>query len=422
MSIDPVAAYGEPFPEGFDTWHPDDQHSWKQEKAKQVLLGNQTNAFLGLAGDVGATIKLPDPSPTFTQRVAMGDNTTVHPTASSTPISEHLASSLAGLGLTGFTSIGEALAHVRNTAQYLGLPIGKTSRITSSGNLTNEATRFLAQQADESARGQRVFTGEEARLFDEAHTLHLHMRALMERGHTGMTTIKLPERTPIKGSNIESEGLGVTDDMAQERANRAAGEPIPTAKSKGKKGKQQSTPKPAKTPKSVDVSHVPGIVFDPAVHTPESYKEAVRLQLESAIKPPAPKQGSPKPFFESREFVVTPPPKPRRPKITQEEKDANLAELERRKNAPRPPETQNEKARRMYTENPELVPNMRPYTGQRLGIQLPDGSVHPIPDHKVNLVLLRNPSGNASNIYSLDVPDARILDKSPLTGHPIVEL
>lgn len=422
MSIDPVAAYGEPFPEGFDTWHPDDQHSWKQEKAKQVLLGNQTNAFLGLAGDVGATIKLPDSSPTFTQRVAMGDKTAVHPTASSTPISDHLSSSLAEFGLTGFTSIGEALTHVRNTAQYLGLPIGKTSRITSSGNLTNEATRFLAQQADESARGQRVFTGEEARLFDEAHTLHLHMRALMERGHTGMTTINPPERNPRTRPNIESESLDVTPAMAKEREARAAGEPIPSAPQKGKKGKQQSTPKPAKTPKSVDVSHVPGIVFDPAVHTPESYKEAVRLQLESATRPPAPKQGSPKPFFESREFVVTPAPQPRRPKITQEEKDANLAELERRKNAPRPPEAPNEKVRRMYTENPELVPNMRPYTGQRLGIQLPDGSVHPIPDHKTHIVLLHNQSGNTSKMYGLDVPNVRILDKSPLTGHPIVEL
>ncbi len=50
--------------------------------------------------------------------------------------------------------------------------------------------------------------------------------------------------------------------------------------------------------------------------------------------------------------------------------------------------------------------NWRPYTGQPLGIKLPNGSVEPF---------------KADN-SSPAVIGGRVLDLSPLTGHPILEL
>jgi hypothetical protein len=456
MSIDPVSAYGEPFPEGFETWHPDDQHNWKQEKARNVLLGNQTQAFTNLAGAVGAGIRLPDPAPTFPQRRAMGDMTTVHPTASTTPIQPHVADALSEFGLSGFRTVGDALKHIRNTAQYFGFPVGQTSRITSEGTTTNEATRFLAQEADRSAESQRIFTGEEARLFDEAHTLHDLMSKMMIHGRTPMTSItdslvsdSLADRLKNKKTRptIDNESLDVTPTMDKERAARAAGEPIPPSEKTVKAEKEfdkrsaeravQSTPK---TPKSVEIKHLPGIVYDPAIHTPELHRELIRLQLASQLQYD-PAVHTPKKYMKlanahikakeaekqskissqaSTPQVYPPAMKeievnlPVKPEMSPEEKQANLAYLETRK------ANQAELANFNMTrqERYKLVAdkNTRLDVGQRLGIKLPDGRVVPLEDrHRPNVIISRN-INNPLETHN------RILDHTPMTHYPIVEL
>jgi hypothetical protein len=430
MSIDPISAYGEPFPEGFDSWHPDEQHNWKQEKARNVLLGNQTKAFTNLAGDIGASIKLPDPAPTLSQRWAMGDMTTVHPTTSTTPIQPHVADALAEFGLTGFRTVGDALKHIRNTSQYFGFPVGQTMRITSEGKTTNEATRFLAQEADRSAEGQRIFTGEEARLFDEASTLHDLMSKMMVHGRTPMTSItdslvsdSLADRLKNKKTRptIDNESLNVTPTMDRERASRSAGEAIPPSEKTVKAEKEfekrsaeravQSTPK---TPKSVDVKHVPGIVYDPSIHTPESHKEAIRLQLERELAPkPAPKVSkAPMPYFDTPPRVEEAPPVMK--EDTPEEKQANLARLAARKAEQEELDKYNEKRLNRYRLTPSI--NTRLDVGQRLGVQLPDGRISPLEDHQRRNVII---SRNINN--PLETHD-RILDKTPMAGYPIVEL
>lgn len=426
MEIDPIAAYGEPFPEGFDTWHPSDQTQWKQTKARQVLLGAQSNAFANLAQQVGSSISVPRATPTAPQLRAMG-SPVPDPTSSDSPLLPHVAQSLAEFGITGFNTVGQALSHVRNTARYLGIQQGRSKRVTSEGTTTNEASRILAGLADESAGNRRIFTGEEARLIDEAMTVHNAMQILMQKPGNVSTVLETPidvraKRDPRTRPTIENEAFGVTRSMATERQTQEAGMPVEDPKKVKKQDDflsgKTSTPTPTpRTPASITIKHIPAVplaVTKPSVtHTSSGkptaaykrYLDAVSAQ-QIAIKNQLAEHA---PSMTTADTAPQSPPAPTSFEITPKPIDnsASIRKMTNEELEKAEISRSNVIKRAQEEKDMETKPiNQRPDTGRPLGVQLPSGHVAPIPSHQRQQALIGD----------------RIMDRTPWSGHPIIEL
>lgn len=93
-----------------------------------------------------------------------------------TPLSPRSMAHLAGYGISGLKTYGEAKAHLEQTASSFGLPVGGTKKITESGTTTNVAGHVRAKLDP----GQSpTMPSHEAELLDMVDTLHRGIRGFM---------------------------------------------------------------------------------------------------------------------------------------------------------------------------------------------------------------------------------------------------
>jgi hypothetical protein len=446
------------FPEDYDSWDRQQQTSWKMDQAKRQLgIVDDTAPIVERVSDAVAP-RVDASSRRNRQeaaRAGMGHEVS-DPTQDATPLSREAHAMLAnyGYGGLGFKTYGEALGHVRGTAQYLGLHAGSGKDLGSRRGLSDDAERAGAMVADESAiaRGHTV-AGNHARLVDELHTLHLGMVSQMQRSYTGYGTgsyvnpsedinpfdnrDKATRPTVLQGGAERPNDAGdLPKDHAniiKERAVQALGEP--KVASNRRKGKNASNTgrQPSDTRSTTFL--MPAVPKTPLVLAPNRYELAELERHSNILKQQeligdladinARKRESRTGSMigsatSSREGfsgvgvarpINAPEHMPRR--LTAQEVQAQQEAQTMRE------QTASSEPLRMWSDKvtggttqevpPTPPPNQRVDSGQPLGVQMPDGSVKPVANGRRGDFLIGGTGG-------------RIMDRLPNTQYPVVEM
>lgn len=430
------------FPEDYDSWDRNTQTQWKMDQAKRQLgIVDDTTPIVerveeAVAPRVDASSRR---NRQEAARAGMGHEVS-DPTQDATPLSREAHAMLAnyGYGSLGFKTYGEALGHVRNTAKYLGLHAGSGKNLSSRRGLSDDAERAGAMVADESAsaRGHTV-AGNHARLIDELHTLHLGMVSQMEKSFTGYgtgsyinpsedinpfdTRDKATRPTVLQGGaetpNDAGDLPGDHARILRERAIQALGEPKVAPTRRRGKNASNTGRQPSDTRSTTFL--MPAVPKTPLVLAPNRYELAELERHANVLKQQemisdladinARKResrvgsmiGSATASREGFSGVGVARPI-NRPEHTPRPMTAQEIQLRQ----------QQEEAKRMQTASETTTPptpNQRVDTGQALGVQMPDGSVKPVPEDRRSNFMIGGTGG-------------RLLDRLPNTQYPVVEM
>ena len=423
------------FPEDYDSWDRNTQTQWKMDQAKRQLGIVDDSAPIVERVEEAVAPRVDASSRRNRQeaaRAGMGHEVS-DPTQDATPLSREAHAMLAnyGYGSLKFKTYGEALGHVRGTAKYLGLHAGSGKNLSSRRGLSDDAERAGAMVADESAiaRGHTV-AGNHARLIDELHTLHLGMVSQMQRSYTGYGTgsyinpsedinpfdnrNKATRPTVIQGGAEEPNDAGdLPEDHARILEERSD-------KTKQKRGKTVSNDgrQPSTTRSTTFL--MPSVPKTPLVLAPNRYELAELERHANVLKQQemisdladinARKResrtgsmiGSATASREGFSGVGVARPI-NRPEQMPRPATAQEIQLQKDKEAQRMQELEKERA------NTPPTPNQRVDTGQSLGVQMPDGSVKPVPEDRRSHFMIGGTGG-------------RLLDRLPNTQYPVVEM